>query len=210
MWLLFPLGSDDGLNFFHCNDSVVEIDSDVSTAITIQFIPLKQMGRYCSVVLSNSEFGDLVLSICASVNQPQPTLPEIMHPNPSTVINMESRTLHLNATTNLAVKENIVIQNSNVSLEKALLEISKWGLCEDDSKNQLVMESLHYAALACGISKLHIGNCLNVSSNKFEEAVVFTVNGSDNKHFIFPEQVSVPTSITGIELSIFLVKHTIF
>ena len=186
----------------------MKLESDVSTAITIQFIPLKQIARHCSVVLSNSEFGDLVFSICASVNQPHPTLPEILHPNPSTVVNTESRTIHLNVTTNSAVKENIVIQNSNVSLEKALLEISKWRLCEDNSRNQLLMKSLHFAALACGISELHIGNCLNVSSNKFEEALVFTVNGSDNKHFIFPDKVSVPTSITGNSHDIFVCIKT--
>ncbi len=193
----FLIGNDDGLNFFHCDENFVELDPDVSTSLTIQFVPLKLIARHCSVVLSNSDFGDFTLSICASVNQPFPTLPEIIHPNPSTVINMESRTLHLNTTTNSVVKENIVIRNSNVSLEKALLEISKWGLCGDQLKNELLAESLDYAALACGVSKLHIGNCLNVSSNKFEEAVVFTVNGNDNKHFIFPEQVNVPTSITG-------------
>ena len=175
----------------------MELCPTSSTSVTIQFVPLKPNARHCSVVLSSPHLGDLVLSVCALVDPPQPILPEMLHSNPSTVINVESKTLHLNTTIKSAVKESILIRNSNICLEEALLEISKWGLNERDLKNELLSDSLHYAALAHGISRLDIGNCLNVSSNELEEAVVFTVSGSDNQHFIFPEQVSAPTSTPG-------------
>lgn len=189
----FSSGSDDGLNLFHSNESSVCLDPNTPTVITVYFIPLKLTPRHCSIVLSSPDHGDIVISVTALVNNPLPTLPELLHPCRSTIVNVEARTIHFNTTSNLHVEENVIIHSSNVSLENALLEISKWELSDSDLKRRVLTESLHYKALSSGITL----DFLELSGN---EAIVFTIEGSDNEHFVFPDQVTVPTisSATGI------------
>lgn len=163
----------------------------------MQFVPLKLATRHCSVVLSNSELGDVVFSVTAFVNKPVPILPETKRQHRSTVVNSETRTLHLNTTSNLDFKEDIIIRNCNVSLENALLELSKWELDENDAKRSLLTESLHYAALSHGFSKLHVSDFLEISKSGSEETIVFSVERSDDRHFNMPTQVKVPTSGVG-------------
>lgn len=196
--LNFLTGSDDELKLFHSKDELIDLDPGSLTVITIQFVPLKLVARHCSVVLSNPDLGDVVLSITARVNKPLPTLPETLHSHHSTIVNSETRTLHLNTTATSTLREDIVIRNSNLALEKALLEISKWELSDSDLKRRLLTESLHYAALSSGVSKLQIDDFLRICQDESEESVAFTIEGSDDKHFILPNLVNVPTFITGI------------
>ena len=184
-------GSDDGLNLFHSSESSVCLDPDTPTVFTVHFIPLKLTPRHCSIVLSSPDHGDMVISVTALVNNPLPTLPELLHPCQSTVVDVEARTLHFNTTSNLHVEVNIIIHSPNVSLENAILEISKWELSESDLKRRTLTESLHYKALSSGIT-------LDFLELSGDEAIAFTIEGSDSEHFSFPDQVTVPTSATGM------------
>ena len=198
--ILFHTGSDDGLILFHSNNESIDLDPDSSTVISIQFVPLKLNSRHCSIVLTNPELGDVVLSIIALVNKPLPMLPETLHHHHSTVMNSETNTLHLNTTVNSNVEEEIVMHISNSSLENALLEICKWEIGDNDLKRRLLAASLHYATLSSGVYKLQVNDFLEISQDGAEETVVFTIESS-NKHFILPDHVNIPTAITGIPLS---------
>lgn len=163
----------------------------------MKFVPLKLSPRHCSVVLANSDLGDIVLSVTAFVNKPVPILPEALQQHHSTVVDLETRTLHLNTASNLEVEENIIIRNCNISLENALLEVSKWELDEQDVKRTLLAESLHYAALSYGFTKLHLNDFLEIWNSGPEETIVFSVESSNQKQFTMPKQVNVPTAGTG-------------
>jgi hypothetical protein len=192
------------LKFFHANDHFVFLKPNSRSTIRMQFVPLKQTARHCSVVLSNSELGDMVFSVTGSVNKPLPILPETVQQHHYTVVNSETRTLHLSAIANSDFKEDIIIRNCNVSLENALLELSKWELDENTTKRNLLRESLHYAALSHGFSKLHVNDFLEISTTGPDEVIVFSVEGSDSKHFRIPHQVNVPISGPGELLMLYM------
>lgn len=189
------VGTDDGFELFHSDKELINLDHGSSSDITIQFVPLKLNTRHCCVVLSDKGVGDIVFSITGVVNKPLPLLPETLHSNHFTVVNSETRTLHLSATANSTVNESLIIRNPNLSLENALLEITKWKMNENDLKRRLLTESLRYAALSNGVSSLQQKNFLDTCN---ETALIFNVEGSDNTHFIFPGHVKVPIVITGI------------
>ena len=191
------LESDDGINLFHCKDKYIKLVPGASNMIAVIFVPLKLNPRHCSIVLFNSELGDIVLSISALVNHPIPLLPNTLHRHHHTVVNPETRTLHLNTVANSNVIEDIVLKSLNLAFEDALLEISKWKLNEHELNHRLLTGSLRYAALSSGISHLCLDDCVNFSNIGSEEFIVFTVEGSDNEHFILPKEVKVPTNVKG-------------
>lgn len=181
---------------FHSDKEVITLGHESSTDITIKFVPLKLKARHCCVVLSDEEVGDLVYSISATVNKPLPLLPEILHHKHCTFLNSETRTLHLNTRANSPLSESIIICSTNLFLEKALIEISKWKL---NFRKRFLTESLHYAALSNGVSNPHHKKFLNTCTNESdEEVLVFKIENSDSVHFIIPDQVIVPTTITGM------------
>ena len=188
------LGSDDGLKSFHVNNHSVCLKPNSQSVITMQFIPLKLAMRHCSVVLSNPNLGDIVCSVTGVVNKPIPLLPETVHQHRCTVVNSETRTLHLSATTDVDFIEDIIIHDCNIALENALLEVSKWELDERDVRRSLLTESLHYAALSRGFSQLHVTDFLEISKTGSEETIVFSIEKSGDRHFNIPSQVNVPTS----------------
>ncbi len=192
------LGSDDGINLFHCYDNFVDLDPDVPSMITVQFVPLKYKPRHCSLVLSNDVIGDIVFSILASVNKPVPTLPETLHRHPRTIVNPSTRTLHINAYSDTTVKEDVVIINSNKAFENALLEISKWELTEDELKWRVLSDSPHYAALLSSVNKLQLKDYAEIHNYGDNERIPFAIEGSDSKHFSFPHQLLVSKENKGI------------
>lgn len=162
------------------------------------------------MVLSNLELGDVVFSVTASVNKPIPMLPESLLKHQSAMVNLETRTLHLITAPNIELLQDITLWSCNFPLENALLEISKWELNEHDLKRRLLTESLHYAALSSGVSKLHINDFLEVCSTGSTETIVFSVEGSDDKHFTLPSQVNVPTTSAGNLWGYFLLLSKLF
>lgn len=188
------LGSEDDLKLFHCYDNLITVDLDNSAImITVHFVPLRFHTRHCFLVLSNPQCGDVVISIAAKVNKPLPSLPKPLHCNSSTFINTETRTIHFNTFADaLNFAEDIVLPHSNLLLEAALMEISKWELSENELKIRLLTESLQFATLSSKFSKTHVADCVNISSGQ----LVFSIEG-DNDHFILPEILDVPAYPKG-------------
>ena len=176
---------------------MITLDPGSSHSITVCFVPLKLQGRHCCVVASSKELGDVVFSITAIVNSPIPLLPETLRSNHYTFINSDTRTLHLSATTETILKESIVIHNSNLSLENALLEISKSKLTDTYVKSRLLTESLHYAALSNGVANPQQMAFLETCNEADTELLLFRIEGSDDQHFIFPDHIKVPIAIEG-------------
>ena len=192
------VGTDDGFELFHFNNEQISLDHGCSKDITMRFVPLKETTRHCFVVFSDKDVGDIVYSITAIVNKPLPTIPETLCSQNSTVVNSETRTLHLHTSTSSIVKESIIIRNTNLLLEDALLELSKWELSKGDAKRQLLTESLNYAAFITGISNLCSNNFLELCHDDSGEVMIFSIEGSDDTHFSFPDHVKVPTVATGM------------
>lgn len=185
------------MNFFHCDECRISLDPDTATVLTIQFIPLKFNDRHCSIILSNPTQGDIVLSLIAHVKKPLPVLPQTLYRDHHTTINQESKTLHLNSFSGQSLTEEIIIQNSNLAFENALLEISKWKLSEEELKWHSLTKSLKYATLSNCVSKLGLGECVNIHDDGAHKYILFSIEESNDHQFLFPREVRVPTNVKG-------------
>ena len=194
-------GSDDHIQMFQLADqSQIHLEPGYTTILTLKFVPLKFRARHCAIILRNKKLGDIVLSVYATVKHPKPILPESRCLNSSTIVNTQSRTLHLKANAGQTVDEEIIITRNNVAFENAMLEVSKWGMSDLEIKRRILSESFKSAILSTAIATLgldHEPNSCNDQVAEGSEKIVFFVEGSDNKHFSHPTEVYLSANSGG-------------
>jgi hypothetical protein len=179
------------------NHNKIFLEPGYTTSLALKFVPLKLMPRHCAIILKNKKLGDIVLSIYATVSLPKPSIPESRYLNSSTVVNSQTRTLHLKAHAGQTIEEEIIISSNNVALENALLEISKWNMSQMEIKQRTVAESFKHAILST--AKMVLGRDDNLENHQLEgqDKIVYSIDGSDNEHFCFPGEVCLLANSKG-------------
>ena len=193
------------MRLFNCSlpskeRQLVHLEPGDPKSIVMKFVPLKRESRRCFIVLSNIELGDLVLSVSASVKHPQPILPQSNCLSSFTIVNPQTKTLHLKVHAGQSVEEEIVINSSNIAFENAILEISKWEMSGEELRRRQLTESLRYAALTTAIATLGLDNKVKTykdDQSGESEVLFFSVHGSDMEHFSLPEEIAVPANNNG-------------
>lgn len=191
---LFLSESDDQMHMFELtNQNKIFLEPGHTTSLSLKFVPLKLMPRHCAIILKNKKLGDIVLSVYVTVSLPNPSVPETRYLNSSTVVNTQTRTLHLKAHAGQIIEEEIIISSNNVAFENALLEISKWNMSQLETKQRIVSESFKYAILSTA------NMVLGRDDDQLEghENIVFSVEGSDNKYFSFPTEIYLLANSKG-------------
>ena len=175
------------------NQNKIFLEPGHTTSLSLKFVPLKLMPRHCAIILKNKKLGDIVLSVYVTVSLPNPSVPETRYLNSSTVVNTQTRTLHLKAHAGQIIEEEIIISSNNVAFENALLEISKWNMSQLETKQRIVSESFKYAILSTA------NMVLGRDDDQLEghENIVFSVEGSDNKYFSFPTEIYLLANSKG-------------
>lgn len=180
------------------NQDKVFLEPGHTISLVLKFVPLKLMPRHCAITLKNKKLGDIVLSVYATVSLPKPSIPESRYLNSSTVVNSQTRTLHLKAHAGQTVKEEIIISTNNVALDNALLEISKWSMTQTEIKQRIVSESFKHVILSTAKMVLQ-GRDDDLQNHQLEDQdkIVYSIDGSDNKHFCFPGEVCLLANSKG-------------
>ena len=193
-----PPGSTDRMQLFNPVKTMVHLQPGQPALVRIQFVPLKMEPRYCVVVLSNAGLGEVVLSIAATVKLPCPIVPHSQFSNPHTVVNEQTRTIHLKAHAGQTVEEGIMIYSRNVAFEDAMLVISRWGMSNVELKHRHLSESLQYATLSMAVATLGLDDRPKTYQDSSEDAnkLVFSAEGGD-EYFSLPEVVAVPADPKG-------------
>ena len=190
--------SDDQMRMFELtNQSKIFLEPGCTTSLVLKYVPLKLLPRHCTVALKNKELGDVVLSVYATVSLPKPSIPESRYLNSSTVVNTQTRTLHLKAHAGQTIEEEIIISSNNVAFENALLEVSKWNMSQMEIKQRTVSESFKYAVLSTAKAVLGGDDVLQNHQLEGQEKIVFSIEGSDSEHFCFPEEVCLLANSKG-------------
>lgn len=197
----FFSGSDDQMHMFHLADqSQICLEPRSSAVLVLKFVPLTQKPRHCAVILKNKELGDIILSIYATVKYPTPSVPETRFLNSSTVVNSQTRTLHLKTYAGQTVEEEIIIGQNNAALENAMHEICKWDMSPLEIKQRNLSKSFKYAMLLTAIATLGMDSkpaSFKYHLSQGREGITFSIEGSDNKHFTHPEEISLSVNSGG-------------
>ncbi len=189
------------MQLFNSPVDTVHLVPGRKTQLSIQFVPIKMEPRYCTVVLSNVEIGEIVLSIAALVKLPYPLVPRVTLADPHTIVNEQSRTVHLKAHSGQSIREEIVVPSRNPAFERAVLEISRWGMTETELKHRTLSESLACAALTTAVSMLGLNDQLKSYTDNLtpglSDQIAFKIEGAD-EFFSLPEAISVPAQQNGL------------
>ena len=188
--------------FEPANQDRIFLEPGYTISLVLKFVPLKLMPRHCAITLKNKKLGDIVLSVYATVSLPKPSIPESRYLNSSTVVNSQTRTLHLKAHAGQTIEEEIIISTNNVALDNALLEISKWSMTQTEIKQRIVSESFKHVILSTAKMVLQ-GKDDELQNHQLEDQdkIVYSIDGSDNKHFCFPGEVCLLANNKGKSLT---------
>ena len=181
--------------------SQIHLESGHSAAIVLKFVPLTLRPRHCAIVLKNKCLGDIVLSVYATVKHPKPIIPESRFLHSATVVNSQTRTLHLKTHAGQTINEEIIICRNNAAFENAMLEICKWHMSPLEMKRRNLSKSFKYAILSTAIATLGMDNESKSCKDGLQEGsekIVFSVEGNDSEHFKFPQEVSLLVKSGGI------------
>ena len=187
------------MQLFHSVKNTVHLQPGQPAPVKVQFTPLKMEPRYCAVVLSSTKLGDIVLSIASTVKLPRPILPHSQFSNPHTVVNKQTRTVHLKAHAGQTVEEGIVIFSRNPAFEDTMLVISRRDMSDIELKRRHLSESLRCAALSTAVATLDLDDRPKTYRDNVAEddnKLVFSVEGG-NEYFSLPEVVAVPADPKG-------------
>ena len=184
------------MQLFHSNVHTIRLVPGQPALIPLQFVPLRMESRHCSIVLSNGTQGELVLSVAATIKLPYPLVPHSKLVHPSSFVNEQTKTLHLQTYVGQKVQEELVVGSHNPAFEEAIMAVARWGMSEVELKRRSLTGSLKYAALSAAMASLSLSakplsgdDALSEESNK----LVFVVEGSGS-HFATPHSISVPVS----------------
>ena len=187
------------MELFNSPASAIHLEPGQHTKIRIQFIPLRMEPRHCAIILSNSKLGEIVLSIAASVKMPYPTIPHSRLLDQYTIVNEQTKTMHLKVHAGQTVHEDLVIHSRNAAFENAILEISKWGMSNTELKRRALSNSLQFAALSTAVTTLRLDDRPKTyKDNLTEESgrLVFSVK-TNSEYFSLPETISLPADAKG-------------
>ena len=200
MYVYIFAGSADKITSFNSHAKELYLEPGIPTNLMVTFVPMKMEPRHCAIILSNNTLGDIVISIKATVKLPFPTLPKTSGPNSQFYVSTDTQTLHLKAYAGETVEEELILCGKNTLLDRALLEICQWGMCEVELKRRMLTNSLKYAALATatqslGEERTKAMTGIDCTSRDLDK-LVFKVDGA-NENFKLPESIAVPARKGG-------------
>ena len=193
-------GSTDKMTVFNSQADRVYLEPSLPTTLTLTFVPLKMERRHCTIVLHNDDIGDIILSIRATVQLPLPTLPQTRGTDSRFFINVETQTLHLKAYAGETINEELLVISENESLQKALLEVCRWGMSEVELKRRMLTDSMKHAALTTAMRCLELEEKTPEATDDIAEdldKLVFRVDGA-NELFKLPDTIAVPAGKGGV------------
>ena len=184
----------DTMKVFNVKTPRVHLDPGQPTTIHLTFVPLKIEPRYCIVLLSNTQLGDIVASVSTTVKLPFPGLPHASGPDSRFLMNHQTKTLHLKAYAGEKVSDGILLTSQNPAFENAVMEIYKWGLSDVELKQRTLTSSLKHATLVRVMASLGLEKAVvkaTAETNKDVGKLAFKVSGANN-NFEVPKSAVVP------------------
>uniref|UniRef100_A0A8C6RQF7 Cilia and flagella associated protein 47 n=1 Tax=Nannospalax galili TaxID=1026970 RepID=A0A8C6RQF7_NANGA len=189
---------------FFCSTPTIFLGANGSSSLELFYLPFDIHLRYCAIILSNKEIGDLIYIVEGKGLIPLPSsfLP-IKPPNPMDYsssleeCNKEDPVLYLNCKPHQILDVELKLPLTNEAKEKALAFAAQQQMSTLEYERRAIAGTLESSTIRAAIALLGLTEieCIllfNTSKLKKPKSTVYTTELSLPAHFSIPRKIFIP------------------
>ncbi|XP_030107333.1 cilia and flagella-associated protein 47 isoform X1 [Mus musculus] len=188
---------------FFCSSTTLSLRPKTSSSIDVYYLPFDMHVRYCAIILSNKDIGDLIYIIEGRGLIPLPSnfLP-LEPPSPidySTSLeeDKEDPILYLNCKPHQILDMDLKIPLTNEAKEKALAFAAQQQMSTLEYERRAISGTLESSTIRAavallGLTKIECLLLFNMSKLKKPKSILYTTELSLPAHFNIPRKIYIP------------------
>ncbi|XP_012585704.1 PREDICTED: calponin homology domain-containing protein 2 [Condylura cristata] len=194
----------DFIREFFCSRSILNLGMKGSS-LELFFLPFGIHVRYCVIILSNKQIGELIYILEGSGTIPLPSsfltmdslTPIDYHSSPEEGLNKADPVLYLQCELRQVLDVELRLPLTNEAKEKALAFAAQRQMSKIEYERRLITgtlesSSVRVAIALLGLTKIESCMLFNISKLKKPKSVLYTVELSLPEHFDFPKKIYIP------------------
>ncbi|XP_055022788.1 cilia- and flagella-associated protein 47, partial [Boleophthalmus pectinirostris] len=179
---------------FLCAVKSVFLKSGQEHALNIDYLPFSLGSRYCCVLLTCPQVGDIVYMMKATADLPQPLT---LSAKPSEHVNSSADTcplvLSLQCKVGEVCREVICLPIINMAWEEALAIWGQYTMNDDEHRRRSLTHTLHSSSVRRAIA-LHKLRKQQACLKEPENGIVYNLEVSLPQYFTLPKTVTMPVN----------------
>ncbi|KAM5291042.1 cilia- and flagella-associated protein 47 [Glossophaga mutica] len=190
---------------FFCSPTIHLRVKDPSSLV-LSFVPFEMQKRYCVIILSNREIGELIYAVEGKVTVPLPSrLPaktsSFLHCNeykyPPKEFNEEDSVLYLKCKPKEIMDVELTLPLTNEAKEKALAFAAQRQMSDVEYQRRLLTgtlesSSIRVAIALLGLTRVETSRLFNISKLKQPKFISYVTSVSLPGYFHVPKEIYIP------------------
>ncbi|XP_036083014.1 cilia- and flagella-associated protein 47 isoform X3 [Rousettus aegyptiacus] len=190
---------------FFCTTRTIHLGMKRTSNLELFFLPFDMLTRYCIIVLSNKQIGELIYIAEGKGTIPLPSgfLPvncSTSHDyssSPEEVFNEEEPVLYLKCKPHHILNVDLILPLTNEAKEKALAFAAQQQMSDLEYRRRLItgtMESssIRVAIALLGLTRVETCTLFNISKLKTPKSILYTTELSLPEYFYVPNKIYIP------------------
>ncbi|KAF4027207.1 hypothetical protein G4228_019312 [Cervus hanglu yarkandensis] len=190
---------------FFCSTHTLHLAAKGTSSLELIFLPFGMHTRYCVIILSNREIGELIYILEGRGIIPLPSrfipmdssTPLEYSNSPEEVLTKDDPVLYLKCKLHQILDVDLKLPLTNEAKEKALAFAAQQQMSKIEYERRLLTgtlesSSIRVAIALLGLTKIEMCMLLNVSKLKKPKSIVYKAELSLPEHFDIPKTVCIP------------------
>uniref|UniRef100_A0A7N5JXY1 Cilia and flagella associated protein 47 n=1 Tax=Ailuropoda melanoleuca TaxID=9646 RepID=A0A7N5JXY1_AILME len=190
---------------FFCSTHTLHLGVKGTSSLELLFLPFDMHTRYCVIIFSNKEIGELIYVVEGKGMIPLPSsffpkdssAPLDNGTSPEEVFSKENPVLYLKCELHQTLDVDLKLPLTNEAKEKALAFAAQQQMSDIEYERQLITgtlesSSVRVAIALLGLTKIETCTFSNTSKLKKPKSVLYTAELSLPKYFDIPKTIYIP------------------
>ncbi|XP_045850701.1 cilia- and flagella-associated protein 47 [Meles meles] len=190
---------------FFCSTHTLHLEVKETSSLELLFLPFDMHTRYCVIILSNKEIGELIYVVEGKGMIPLPSsffpkdssAPLDYSTSPEEVFSKENPVLYLKCELRHILNVDLTLPLTNEAKEKALAFAAQQQMSDIEYERRLITgtlesSSVRVAIALLGLTRIETSTLFNTSKLKKPKSILYTVELSLPEHFDIPKKIYIP------------------
>ncbi|XP_021536941.1 cilia- and flagella-associated protein 47 [Neomonachus schauinslandi] len=190
---------------FFCSTHTLHLGVKGTSSLELLFLPFDMHTRYCVIILSSKEIGELIYVVEGKGMIPLPSsflpkdssAPLDYSTSPEEVLSKENPVLYLKCELRQILDVDLKLPLTNEAKEKALALAAQQQMSDIEYERRLITgtlesSSVRVAIALLGLTKIETSMLFNTSKLKKPKSILYTAELSLPEHFDIPKKIYIP------------------
>ncbi|XP_038443086.1 cilia- and flagella-associated protein 47 isoform X1 [Canis lupus familiaris] len=190
---------------FFCSTHTLHLEVKGTSSLELVFLPFDMHTRYCVIILSSKEIGELIYIVEGKGMIPLPSsflpkdssAPLDYSSSPEEALSKENPVLYLKCELRQILDVDLKLPLTNEAKEKALAFAAQQQMSDIEYERRLITgtlesSSVRVAVALLGLTKIETCMLFNTSKLKKPKSILYTAELSLPEHFDIPKKIYIP------------------